>query len=106
MDSLFDHKYFCCLYTLNLKSIIGVCKVDEFDALNGNGAEYKLNEIHAYLDTYPDCPKEIYESEWIILRILFADAVMYLDERYFKQTGHHLANYNVHKALINNWNNK
>lgn len=104
-DKVFNHKYYYYLYSLNLRSIIGNCKVDKFDALNGNGCEYKLNEIYAYLEVYAD-NKELFPANVKELKHLFKEAVALFTYRYVQQTEFLPANYDCYTDLINSWNLK
>lgn len=102
MEEYLDHKYFYYLYKLNLKSIIGNCECDEFDALNGNGCEYKLNEIYAYLSVYGN-EKYLSKNDLNELKPLFETAVNTYEKRCMEQFRDYSANINYYDSLIMSW---
>lgn len=101
MSDTFDLKYYCYLYTLNMKSLIGICKCNKFDALNSEG-DYKLIDAYVFLYYY-GYSKEIPEKDINKLKSSFERAVHDFSERYRYDTGFWPANYEDYMTLIKLW---
>lgn len=101
MSDTFNLKYYCHLYTLNMKSLIGSCKCNKFDALNSEG-DSKLIDTYVFLYYYIDS-KEIPEKDIKNLKYLFERAVGDFSERYRYDTGFWPANYEDYMILIKSW---
>lgn len=101
MSNAFDLKYYCYLYTLNMKSLIRKCKCNKFDALNSEG-DSRLNDAYVFLYYHRDS-KEIPEKDINELIRSFERAVNEFSERYHYDTGFWPANYEDYVELIKSW---
>jgi hypothetical protein len=84
-----------------MKSLIGSCKCNKFDALNSEG-DSKLIDAYVFL-YYHGYSKEIPEKDINKLKNSFERAVGDFSERYRYDTGFWPANYEDYMTLIKIW---